>query len=537
MRPLLQIYILLCLTIILNSCGQTVSSGKAVFQYNEPTGIATLDPAFAKNQSVIWAVHQLYSTLVETDSNLNIVPLIAGSWDISEDRTVYTFHLRTDVYFHDNDAFPNGKGRKLTAHDVVYSFSRITDKSVASPGAWIFNNRVDSVHPFIALNDSTFRLTLQRPFSPILGVLSNVYCSIVPREVVQKYGKDFRSHPCGTGPFQFKFWDEGQALVFWKNPHYFEKDGKGIPLPYLDAIKVNFYDSRATEFLQFQQGNIDFINDLDPSFKDEVLTRTGQLKKQWVGKIDLQKHAYLNTEYLGVLMKPDPTKSNPLLNKLVRKAINLGFDREKLILYLRNSIGKAANSGFIPAGLPSFNDTLVQGYHYDPIKARQFLEESGYVKTKPPVKLLTIPIYADLAGYIARQLEDVGLNISVEVIPKSLLLEQTAQSKALFFRASWIADYPDAENYLSVFYGKNPAPPNYTRFNNAAFDALYELAMNTPNDSARFELYRKMDRIIVEEAPLVPLWYDEVIHLVSPSVKGFPANALNWLELRHAKKN
>jgi len=122
------------------------------------------------------------------------------------------------------------------------------------------------------------------------------------------------------------------------------------------------------------------------------------------------------------------------------------------------------------------------------------------------------------------------------VVQKSLLLEQTARSQALFFRGSWIADYPDAENYLSVFYSRNPAPPNYTRYHDAAFDHLYEQALLENNDTARYTLYRKMDQLVIDAAPVVPIWYDKVIRMVDPRVKGFRPNALNLLELRHVDK-
>ncbi|HJU46283.1 MAG TPA: ABC transporter substrate-binding protein [Chitinophagaceae bacterium] len=522
---------------ILTGCRHHDYSGKQIFHYNEPTGIATLDPAFAKNQSIIWAVHQLYNTLVETDSNLTIAPSLATVWEVSADRLTYTFHLRRDVYFHDNDAFPGGRGRKLTAHDVEYSFKRITDPVTASSGAWIFNDRIDAASGFKALNDSTFQLTLLRPFNPVLGLLSMPYCSIVPKEVVEKHGKDFRSHPCGTGPFQFKAWEEGQAMILAKNPGYFEKDSMGKRLPYLDGIKISFYDSKATEFLLFRQGKLDFINDIDPSFKDEVLNKKGMLRNEWEGKIVLSKHSYLNTEYLGILTDTanPAVKSSPLRLKKLRQAINYGFDRPKMMLYLRNSIGIAAENGFVPAGLPSFNSDSIWGYTYDPVKAKQLLKEAGFPNGTPVIKLLTVPTYSDLAGFIAYELEEIGIRVQVEVVQRSLLLEQTAQSQALFFRGSWMADYPDAENYLSVFYSKNPAPPNYTRYKNPAFDKLYERSLVEQNDSMRYGLYRQMDQMIMEEAPVVPLWYDEVIRLVQPGIKGFEPNSLNLLELRRTR--
>ncbi|MBS1567139.1 MAG: ABC transporter substrate-binding protein, partial [Bacteroidetes bacterium] len=148
---------------LLVSCGDQAKQARRIFHYNEVTGIATLDPAFAKNQSIMWAVHQIYSTLIETDDQLHMVPSLAKSWEVSPDRRIYTFHLRDDVYFHDNDAFPGGKGRRLTAYDVEYSFKRIVDKNTASSRAWIFNTRVDSTDGFHALNDTLFRLTLVRP--------------------------------------------------------------------------------------------------------------------------------------------------------------------------------------------------------------------------------------------------------------------------------------------------------------------------------------------------------------------------------------
>jgi len=521
---------------LLFSCAGRKDQQKKIFRYNQPEGIASLDPAFAKNQSTMWAAHQLFNTLVEVDENLHIQPSLCKRWKVSEDRLTYTFILRNDVFFHNNSAFPGGKGRRMVADDVVYSLERVVNKTTASPGAWIFNNRVSDSTGFKALDDTTFQLTLIRPFHPILGILSMQYCSVVPHEVVEKYGTNFRRNPCGTGPFQFTLWEEGQALLLAKNEGYFEKDSAGKRLPYLDGIKVSFLDSKATEFLEFTQGRLEFINDIDASFKDEVLTKKGELRKDWKGKVVLSKHPFLNTEYLGILIDSNNVlvRQNPLRIKAIRQAINYGFDRQKMIMYLRNSLGTPAESGFIPSGLPSYDSSDVQGYHYNIPKARALLKEAGFPDGEglPEIKLLTIPIYAELGSFVAKQLEDIGVKVQVEVVQKSLLLEQTAKSQALFFRGSWMADYPDAENYLSVFYGKNPAPPNYTRYKNVAYDKLYEKALLEENDSIRYAMYRQMDKMIVADAPIVPLWYDMVIRLVHPYVKNFKSNSLNLLELR-----
>ena len=531
-----RILIVIASGCMLFSCAGRKERDKKIFHYNQPEGISSLDPAFAKNQAIMWGVHQLFNTLVEVDENLHIRPSLCKRWMVSDDRLTYTFILRDDVYFHDNAAFPGGKGRKMIADDVTYSLQRIINATTASPGACIFNNRIDSSAGFTALNDTTFQLKLVRPFHPILGILSMQYCSVVPHEAIEKYGTAFRSNPCGTGPFRFTRWEEGQVLLLAKNEKYFEHDSVGNRLPYLDGIKVSFLDNKATEFLEFTQGRLDFINDIDASFKDEVLTKKGELREEWKDRVVLNKHSFLNTEYLGILADTTNAliKNHPLKIKAVRQAINYGFDRNKMIMYLRNSLGTPAQSGFVPAGLPSYDSSKVKGYYYDVGKARQLLKEAGFADGRglPEIKLLTIPVYAELGSFVAKQLEDIGVKVQVEVVQKSLLLEQTAKSQALFFRGSWMADYPDAENYLSVFYGKNPAPPNYTRYKNAAYDKLYEKALLEENDSTRYNLYRQMDNMIIADAPIVPLWYDMVIRLVHPYVKDFRPNSLNLLELR-----
>lgn len=531
--------LLTCSGLVLTGCYNPSGSNKKIFHYNESFGIASLDPAFAKNQSVMWPVHQLYNTLVEIDDSLHIVPLLAKSWTVSADRLVYTFYLRDDVFFHDDAVFPGGKGRKMTAADVVYSFERIIDKQTASPGAWIFNGKIDTIQPFHAIDDTIFQLKLLRPYPPVLGILSMQYCSIVAKEAVEKYGNEFRRHPVGTGPFRLVAWQEGQALVMTKNEHYFEKDSAGNRLPYLDGINISLYNSKATEFLLFRQQQLEFINDIDPSFKDELLTKQGTLRKEWAGKIQLQVHPYLNVEYFGILVdSTNPiVKNSPLRLRKIRQAINYAFDRRKMMLYLRNSLGTAAESGFVPEGLPSFDSSVVKGYHYDPAKSRALLKEAGFAdgNNLPVIKLLTIATYADMADFVAKQLGEAGIPVQVETVQKSLLLDMTANSKALFFRGSWIADYPDAENYLSVFYSKNPAPPNYTRYNNPQFDALFERALTELNDSVRYQLYQQADQLMINDAPVVPLWYDKVIHLVQNNVEGFSPNALNLLELRRTR--
>ena len=525
--------------ILLSSCNRSehnADNNLKFFRYNQSSGIASLDPAFSKDQSADWACYQLYNSLVQLNSQLIIIPCIAKSWEISNDGLIYTFHLRNDVRFHNDPCFSQGKGRMLVASDVVYSFSRIINPKTASPGAWIFNKDVDHDAPFTALNDSTFQLKLQRPFGPMLGILSMQYCSVIPHEAVEKYGNEFRAHPVGTGPFMFKRWLEGIAMILVKNPNYFEHDG-ALQLPLIDGIKVSFIDSKKTEFLSFKQKQLDFISGIDASYIDEVLDDKGNLKSELQGQFNLEKVPYLNIEYLGFLMKPGNEKENPLLIKNIRQAINYGFDRREMIQYLRRGVGRPAESGFTPYGLPSYDANAVKGYSYNPAKAKELLKEAGYENGDglPEMKLYTNETYKEFGLYISKQLERIGLNVKVEISQPGILREWMSQSKVNLFRGSWLADYPDAENYFAFFYSKNGSPPNYTRFNNSQFDSLYEKALAENDDVKRYSLYHQMEQIIIEEAPVVPLYYDEVLRFSQKNIEGLQPNALNLLDLKRVK--
>jgi ABC-type transport system substrate-binding protein len=513
---------------LFTACSQQYSNDDlAIFKYNESSGIATLDPAFAKDQATIWACNQLFNGLVQLDNQLNVKPSIANSWHISDDALAYTFSLRNDVVFHDDALFENGKGRKVIAQDFEYSFKRLLDKDLAAPGAWVLTN----VKNFKAVNDSTFSIELITPFPAFLSLLSMQYCSVVPKEIVEE--RDFNRLPIGTGPFQFQLWEDGVKLVFRKNPNYFEK-AEGEQLPYLDAVAITFIKDKQSAFLQFIQGKLDFISGIDASYKDEILTRTGELQGKYKEKVVLQSQPYLNTEYLGFLMdSPLPLE--------IRQAINYGFDRVKMLKYLRNNIGTPANQGFVPMGLPSFSENL-KGFNYNPEKAKQLVlaaEIEGGFDINKEIVLSTTSSYLDLCEYIQNQLQDIGLNVRVEVNPPSTHRQMVATSKLNFFRGSWIADYPDAENYLSLFYSKNFCPngPNYTHFKNEEFDALYETALSETNTGIRHDYYQQMDKLIIENAVVVPLYYDRVLRFTHNNITGFNSNAMNLLDLKRVRKD
>lgn len=521
-------------SIIITSCtpNKNTYNDSQVFRYNEHKNIGSLDPAFAKDLSDIWAANQLFNGLVQMDDNLNVQPSIAKHWAISDDALSYTFTLRDDVFFHKHSLFGTDSTRLVTANDFEYSFNRLIDKQVASPGSWVLG-KVDS---FKAVNDSTFNIKLSQPFPAFLGLLTMKYCSVVPKEVVEHYGGDFRSNPIGTGPFKFKRWEENLKLVFRKNHNYFEKDTQGNQLPYLEAIAITFLPDKQSEFLQFAQGNIDFVSGLDASYKDEILTAKGELRELYAKDVNMIRGPYLNTEYLAFYMD---SNINEIQSELLREAVNYGFDRQKMMTYLRNGIGIPAHGGFIPKGLPGYNNTI--GFTYQPEKAKaliaQYIEDTG--NQNPEITITTTSNYLSFCEYIQRELQKHGLKVNVDVIPPSTLKEAKANGKLDMFRASWIADYPDAENYLSLYYSKNFAPngPNYTHFSDIQFDAWYEQAFTETNPKKREELYTKMDSLVMSKTPVVNMFYDEVVRFTRKEVKGLGINPINLLDIKRVRKD
>jgi peptide/nickel transport system substrate-binding protein len=497
-----------------------------------------MDPAFARIQNNIWMVNQLFNGLVDLNDSLKIQPSLAKSWNISEDGLTYTFNLQKGVFFHRSEAF-SGKPRQFIAADVVYSFTRLIDPAVASPGAWIFNDKIDSMNgkpAFVAVNDSTFQLKIKKPFGPMLQLLSLKYCSIVPREAIDFYGKDFRSHPVGTGPFMLKDYYEGEKILLAKNPDYWETDAAGKHLPYIEGVVITFANSKQNEFFNFAQGNLSFMTGLDKSFKDNLLTKAGGLKERYQGKFKLEKSPYLNTEYLGILIDTAKLGNSPLRLKKVRQAMCYAIDRKKMMKYLRNNVGVPGEDGFVPPSLMTDSKTY---YIYNPEKARQLLAEANLTasETQQALKLATTENYLDIAIYVQKSLQEIGLSVEIDNVPAGTLSDWKASSKTNFFRGSWIADYADPENYLSVFYGKNWAPdgPNYFHFRNAEFDRLYEQSLRENDESKKTILYRRMEDILMDEAPVIVLFYDEIIRLKHNNVQGLDPNPINMVTLKRVR--
>lgn len=531
------------LVLLLGSCGSNSRSSsnseeedQNIFRLNLSAPVSSLDPAFADNQANTWAAVQLYNGLLRLRDDGTLEADLASSWTGSSDGMVYTFHLRRDVWFHPDPAFADPTGRRMTADDVVYSFRRLLDPVLGADGFWVFNGVFDPEKGIVALNDSVLEIRLNQPFEPFLSRLSMPYCSVVAREAVERYGAGFRQHPVGTGPFRLSRWEEGEKLLLVRNERYFRQDERGQKLPYLDGVQFTFLSAKGTEFLQFRNGALDFVSDLDAAFLDEVLDGDGELQKAYSGQMVLHRGPYLNTEYLGINL--EAVQGNVLGDVRIRQALNYGTDRERMIAFQRKGKGRPALGGMVPAALWSKGLGATYGYPFDPEKAAALLAQAGYPggRNMPPITLRTNDQYLDLCVFLQAQWQELGIPVQVENMDGKILRETMVQGQTAFFRASWIADYPDPESYLALFYSAYDAPPNYTRFQSKAFDQWYEAAVRETDQSRRMQLYRQMDSLVMTVAPVIPLYYDEVLVLTSPKVEGLSINPMNLLRLEAVRK-
>ena len=520
--------IIILFGILLSSCEKDSDIENNIFKYNEYSNISSLDPAFSSTLRNIWPINQIFNGLVQLDKNLEIKGDIASSWTISEDKRIYTFKIRQDVYFHNSELFGKNLTRKVKAKDFEYSFNRLIDNKIASPGFWVFNN----VKDFKAINDSIFQIELKKEFDPFLGILSMKYCSVVPHEIVTVLGDKFSKNPIGTGPFKFKKWDENVKLVLSKNKNYFEHDSLGQKLPYLDGIAISFIPDKKSEFMELLSGKLDMVSSPENSIIDQIFDYKGDLNPRFSSNFNLLKSPYLNTEYIGFNIQNNIKKDT-----LLRYAINSGIDRKKMMQYLRKNIGYPAESGIVPNGLN--NSFYLPRYNYDPDLSKKLI---SIYKSNNDIDEINITIvsdsqYLDILEFIQSELQKIGVQVQIEITPPSILRQGKATGKFDAFRASWIADYPHVENYFSLFYSKNHTPkgPNYTFFSDRNFDKLYELIGNKKSISYE-KISNNLENIIRRYSPIIPLYYDMSVRIVPKNISGLEANAINQLNLKRVVK-
>ncbi|MEP7145645.1 MAG: ABC transporter substrate-binding protein [bacterium] len=560
-KTLLFLYIIISLSVL--SCTKKDISKNNIFNLNLNQGIETLEPVMSNSVQTIWGLSVMMEGLVQFNKENQLQPCISRSWTISDDALIYTFTLRNDVYFHDNECFKasNGKGRKVIASDFKFCLERVCNPETKSRGQWVYRDRIKGAKQYMdyksgiasievnevsglkAVNDSTFTIELTKPFAPFLSILTMSYGYVYPKEAVEFYGDKFGQNPVGTGPFKFLKWDFDKELLFEKNSAYREKDSQGNSIPYLDGIKITFTQSSETEFLDFQNGKYDYH---DPSSEtyDQITEANGSLIDANNKSYTLNKQPWLQTVYLGMTQSkqlPGGIEGPFPNNKKLRQALNYAVDKDKIMKYVLKNRGKAAVNGPIPEGMPGFNPEI-KGYTFDREKAKQLLKEAGYPDGKGLNLTLVTgneEIQKTIAITIQEQFKELGINLQLEQMLQATLVSKQEDGVFPFWRASWGADYYDPENFMALFYSKNITPkgPNRVGFNSPDVDKMYEDALKITDFNERKKIYDEMQKIVIEDATWLTLYYNQKIYLLQKNIEGFYVDGLNIINLKYVRKN
>ena len=530
-----------------------------VMRMNEVEAFKSLNP-IAVNEIVGFHIGtQLFEGLVKFDQNdLSIKPAIARSWDINENQTEWTFHIRQGVMFHADACFADGKARELKASDIKFCFDKLcTADPNNSQFDVTFKDRVVGANESFeasktgktlgvagvkVVNDTTLVISLKSPFAGFLNVLAMPGCWAYPKEAVDKYALDLRVHPVGTGPFQLETVKEGEVLIMKKNPNYYGVDKDGNKLPYLDGLKYTFIREKKAEILEFKSGNLDMVYRLPVEIVPEIL---GDLEHAKDRKTEIQilNSPAFNTNYLGF-----NCTSAAFNKKEVRLAFNYAIDRHKIADFTLQGEGNYGDYGIVPYveafEKDGYNFKGLKGYTLDVAKAKEYLKKAGYPDGKGFPKV-TLQINSGggnniLVAEVVQKMLKENLNVDVEIntVPFAEHIEQVQSGKSDFFRFAWIADYPDPETFLTIFYGKHvPANNteksfvNYSRFKNARFDSLFAASFTESDKTKRYALLTQAEQIVLDEAPFMPIFYDVNYRLEQLNVRNFPENAMNYMDL------
>lgn len=505
---------------------------------------------------------QIFEGLVAYDpKDLSIKPLLAEKWEISEDGLIYTFHLRKGVRFHDDNCFAEGTGREVKAQDVLYSFKRIANSQL---GDYAYNSTIKGIikgadeyfqmslkedvsnkeiSGIKVLDDYTIQFELTHPSKNFLNILANTNLGIVAKEAVETYGND---NKIGTGPFKYASL-KGNNVVLVKNEKYWAKDKEGNALPYLDSLVFRIVENKRGELEDFKNGKIDIIFSVPAENVKEFIESDIKKFEEKPPKFVINRVPALASQYYEFNLTKDIFKK-----KEVRQALNYAIDRNKIIEeVLKGAAYGPAIHGFIPT-VPQFKDldlTSLKGYTYDPDKAKKLLAKAGYPDGKgfPTLKLVLNSGAAkntSVATEVQSQLyNNLGIMIELELVSFDKKIEISKYGKSDMVRSAWAADFPAPESFLLVFYGKNispdltkPAYPNSMRYVNSEFDKIYEQILAETDDAKRKEIILKAEQMVIEDAPILYLWYDEILSIHNGKVFNFHINPINHLSFREVYK-
>lgn len=493
-----------------------------VFQGRVKADPPTLDPAMATDTTSSRVIRNIFDGLVQFDKDLNVIPAIAKSWNISEDSLVWTFNLRKGVKFHN--------GREVKADDFVYTFTRILNSKTKSPRTWLFEGvkgakefmegKADKVTGLKVLDDYTFQVTLAEPFTPFLSVLAMENAYVVPREEVEKYGEEFAQYPVGAGPFKFVEWKHDDKVVLEKNEDYYV-EGR----PYLDKVVYRIIPEGSSAFAEYEQGNV--YQNVDDDLPAGQITRIMDPNGDFA--VDFKSIPRLGTFYIGF-----NTQKEPFNNKKVRQAINYAVNRKVLAAVVMNGVVKPAN-GILPPTMPGYNPDL-EGYEYNLEKAKKLLAEAGYKDGLPgqfELAYNTDKKNQRIVEAIQSNLKQIGVNVRLINMDWGTYIKKVDNGETQMYRLAWIADYPDPDNFLYVlFHSKNAGPGgNGAFYKNSEVDQMLDKARSMKPGKDRIALYQKIEKQIVEDAPWIPVYYYTAPILVKPFVNNYVFTAQSALPL------
>jgi oligopeptide transport system substrate-binding protein len=556
-----RLSILLIVTVFLAGCGKRSSEvmrsgqgGKKLggtYVLNEIRGNpSSLDPVRMNSKVEDDIGGNIFDKLVENNSKLELVPELARSWEVTPDGKTYTFHLRTDALFHDDVSFSGGKGRKMVASDVKYSFERVCDPKTLTSGFWVFQDIVDGANEYFngkakeiagfkAIDDTTFVAQLTKPFAPFLEHLTTSFGYVVPHEAIEHYGKDFFQHPIGTGAFRFSYWKPDQEIALVRNPTYWERDADGNQLPLLDGVKFTLIKDDKTLLQSFMQGNECEDFTLPTESFQQIVGPDKQPTSQY-SKYTLQHVSAMNSYFMEFLCT-----SKTFSNLALRRAMSFAVDRGSIVKFvLKDAPHSAAEHGIVPPAFTRYPIDQVQGIAFNTDSAKYWLEKAGYPNGKgaPAIALAVYnePRPMQIAEAVQHMWQNIGLNVNLQIMQSAALLDGSEDGKLDLWLTRWYADYPEPENFLNLLNGrlvpKSPglkSYPNSARWNNEQFNTYFYDALATTDETQRLGLYAKAENIAAFEAPAIPLFYEEHYRLLQPFVRDNPLDPMNRIDLKY----
>ncbi len=542
-------------------------------------GPKSLDPVKGSTAYDIFAGTQVYETLLQYKYLVRppaLEPLLLAEMPhVSDDGLTWRFKLKRSVFFHDDPCFPDGKGRELVTDDVFYSWKRMADDKNL-PKSWsLFENTIvgfdqyrkrqnaakkfDYDRPVKGLrkiDDHEFAVVLTEPIQRFAWELAMYQLAVVPREAVERYGDRFGRHPVGTGPFTMaeEDWRLGQLMVFKKNPNYHacyypnehnpedEKLGldkaAGTRLPIADRMEIRMFVETQPMWLRFGTGQLDFTTVPAEYYPQAFIKRLHRLRPNYVeAGVTFQSIKLLDLIFIGFNMEDPLLGGYDQKQKDLRHALSLAMDWEERNETFYNGLN-VIYDGPIPPGLDGYPPDGVAPHAYrgpNVEKARELLAKAGYVGGEglEPLDYYTArgANAEEQEEMFARQLKKIGVRLDAKLVEFSTLIEAVSNKKAPMFSFAWGADYPDAENFLAIFYSPNKTPgPNSFNYKRPEFDELYEKIRTMPPSPERTKIYEQMRDMIIEDSPFLGSMGRERFYLIHPRLKNFKPSEdfSNW---------